>query len=294
MTPAFRITAFYKFHPLSEAEVASVREMLHEAGKKLDICGLVITATEGVNGTIAGSEESIQTFKGIIEATFGETIFKDSGADTQPFKRWFVKIRPEIVTLGDKSVLPEKDDSHLPPAEWNRVMEEEDVVVIDARNTYETEIGMFEGAIDPKISKFQEWPEFVEKSGIPKDKKVLMYCTGGIRCEKALVEMKRHGYNKVYQLSGGILRYIQEFPNEKFEGECFVFDHRVAVNQELKPSNVYGLCPHCGDPGDLEVSCLRCSKQGKICKRCNVKEECRTCSKDCAHQYARKRLQVPA
>jgi len=287
MTPACRITAFYKFHPLSEGEVSSVRETLFAEGSKLGIYGLVITATEGVNGTVAGSEENIHTFKEIVESIVGKTIFKDSGADEQPFKRWFVKIRSEIVSLGDTSVLPENDDSHLPPTEWNRVMEEEDVIVIDTRNTYETEIGKFEGALDPQLKKFSEWPEFVEKSGIPKDKKVLMYCTGGIRCEKALIEMKRQGYNHVYQLEGGILKYIEEFPNAKFEGECFVFDHRVAVNQELKPSEKYKLCPHCGDPGDVPVLCARCKKDGMICKYCNRSETLRTCSKDCAYQFTR-------
>lgn len=249
-------------------------------------------STEGVNGTIAGSLENIQTFKEILQNELGEILFKDSTADEQPFKRFFVKIRPEIVTLGDTSVLPEQDNSHLSPAEWNQVIENEDVVIIDTRNDYETEIGMFEGAIDPGLKKFQDFPEYVSSSGLPKEKKVLMYCTGGIRCEKALVEMKRQGYQHVYQLDGGILKYLQEFPEGKFNGECFVFDHRVAVNQELKPSEKYKLCPHCGDPGDVSITCLRCQKSGVICSRCATHEERRTCSKNCAYHATLKSMLV--
>lgn len=284
MSSNVQIAAFYKFNTLQMQEVEQIQNALNETGRKLKIRGLIIIATEGVNGTVASTPENIENFKKVLQETFGEILFKNASANEQPFKRYFVKIRPEIVTLGDPSVLPEKEDTtHLSPAEFHQMMQEEDIAIIDARNTYETEIGMFEGAIDPGIRKFQDFPAFVKGSGLPKEKKVLMYCTGGIRCEKALVEMKRQGYQNVYQLNGGILKYLEEFPEAKFKGECFVFDHRVAVNQELKPSGKYKLCPHCGDPGDVSLSCSLCKKNGVICSKCNIKEELRTCSKNCAY-----------
>ncbi|MDP6561832.1 MAG: rhodanese-like domain-containing protein [Candidatus Peribacteraceae bacterium] len=143
---------------------------------------------------------------------------------------------------------------------------------------------MFEGAIDPRIQTFQEFSDYVENSGIPKDKKVLMYCTGGIRCEKACLEMERQGYENVFQLEGGILRYMKERPHCNWNGECFVFDHRVAVNEEMKPSERYGLCPHCGDPGDRCITCEHCQKPGMMCARCIESMNCRACSKNCAYQ----------
>ncbi len=142
---------------------------------------------------------------------------------------------------------------------------------------------MFEGAIDPKLKMFSEFPSFVEKCGIPKNKKVLMYCTGGIRCEKALLEMEKQGYKNVYQLKGGILQYLKDCPNQKFKGECFVFDHRTAVGQQLEPSNRYSLCPHTGDPADLHITCSRCNKTAVVAAHCDDIQK-QSCSKDCANK----------
>lgn len=281
----FHITAQYKFFPIDEKDIPALQESLRIFGEHLNMSGLVILGTEGVNGTVAApSEEALDTWKAKMEDIFGEITFKDSYADTQPFKRWFVKVRKEIVTLGDTDIVPNGKHNHLSPEEWEHMMEQEDVVILDTRNTYETEIGMFEGALDPKIKSFQEFPDYVEKSGIPKDKKVLMYCTGGIRCEKACLEMERQGYRNVYQLDGGILRYMQERPHKKWKGECFVFDHRVAVNEDLKPSERYGLCPHCGDPGDRNITCAHCGEAGIMCVRCIDSMNYQSCSKNCAYQ----------
>ena len=146
---------------------------------------------------------------------------------------------------------------------------------------------MFKGAVDPNLKQFDEFPEYVNNCNIPKDKKVMMYCTGGIRCEKACLEMKRQGYQHVYQLKGGILQYIKECPNQKYQGECFVFDHRTAVNQDLAPSEQYRLCPHTGDPGDVTITCRNCGKEGVVHKACVGKEEYETCCKDCRGQFLR-------
>lgn len=281
---SFTVTAFYKFIPLDAVD--EIQSDLKDFGEKHQICGLVILGSEGINGTVAGSEEAISFWKQKIEDLVGDIEFKDSPSQKQPFKRWFVKIREEIVSLGKKEVLPNGKHNHISPAQWENMMEEDDVVVIDTRNTYETEIGMFEGALDPKLNSFQEFPQWVADCDIPKDKKVLMYCTGGIRCEKACLEMESQGYENVFQLDGGILRYIQEKPNRKWKGECFVFDHRVAVNQDLKPSEKYHLCPHCGDPGDVKTTCAHCGEFARICERCKPKPRRQSCSKNCANILA--------
>ncbi len=283
MSP-FAITAFYKFIPIAQDNLESTRGALLATGDELGIKGLILVAAEGINGTVAGRPEAIASLKEYLNQTFGSITFKDSTAAEQPFRRWLIKIRTEIVHIGDTEVVPSSEENnHLTPDEWNKILESEDVVLIDTRNTYETEIGMFEGAIDPKMEKFTDFPEYVKNCDIPKDKKVLMYCTGGIRCEKASIEMQRQGYKHVYQLKGGILQYLQEHPYEKFKGECFVFDHRAAVNQELLPSEKYTLCPHCGDPGDQDIRCIRCTTTARICNRCAPFQERNTCSKDCAH-----------
>lgn len=283
------ITAFYHFFPMDEATVASTRDAIDAKGKELDIRGLVLVATEGLNGTVGGKPEAIEVFKALLSEMQPEMVFKDSYAEVNPCKRWFVKIRDEIVGLGDTSIVPEDmDRNHLTPEEWNQMIEEEDVVLLDTRNDYEVEIGTFEGAVDPKLEIFSEFPKYVEECDIPKDKKVMMFCTGGIRCEKAALEMERQGYKHVYQLKGGILQYLKECPNQKYKGECFVFDKRSAVDQDLKPSTRYAVCPHCGDPGDQRISCNRCGDDGIICARCAAREDRTTCSKNCAEMFRRK------
>ena len=288
MISAFAITAFYKFFPIGKDDIQQLQTLLQAEGDRLAICGLLLLAPEGLNATVAGSPEAIAVFKEVIKQQAGDVIFKDSTAETKPFKRYKVKIRQEIVSIGDTSNVPEDTLTHVTPDEWDAMIEKEDVLVIDTRNDYETAIGMFEKAIDPKLKTFQEFPEYVRTADIPKTKKVMIYCTGGIRCEKAAVELQRQGYKNVYQLSGGILKYLEEKAQSKFHGECFVFDHRVAVNEKLEPSNKYKLCPHCGDPGDQKIVCVECQKTAVICKDCARQPEFHTCSKNCAHHTEKK------
>jgi UPF0176 protein len=288
MPSPYSVTAFYKFQRLERDALSSICTFLREQGKELGICGLLLVAPEGINGTIAGSPEDIERIKQILSDKFGEIIFKDSVSVDKPFKRFKVDLREEIVSLGKPEIAPEgTETNYLTPEEWNRILEQEDVVLLDTRNTYETAIGTFKGAVDPGLSRFSEFPEYVKQCGIPKDKKVLMFCTGGIRCEKAALEMKSQGYEQVYQLDGGILRYLAESPARFFEGECFVFDHRVAVTQSLEPSARYKLCPHCGDPGDVRITCMRCDAHAVICQACSLYQERRTCSLNC--QYHEKK-----
>lgn len=287
---SFTITAFYKFLDIGKAELASLRSELQRMGYKFKLQGLTLVATEGINGTVSSSAEGIADFKQYLQQRFGEIAFKDSYSDLRPFKRWLVKIRDEIVAIKDKSIFPVGDHNHLSPQDWHRVLSEEDVVLIDTRNICETEIGMFKGAIDPRLNSFGEFPEWVRNCGIPKDKKVLMYCTGGIRCEKAIISMEREGYENVYQLQGGILDYLTEYPEGHWEGECFVFDYRVAVDNQLAPSQKYKFCPHCGDPGDLKADCQVCDSETVICQPCSEKPDRNTCSKNCAERFRRQKV----
>ncbi len=284
------ITAFYTFLRLEDERVRDLQTLLQEKGMASHLFGLVLIAREGCNGTVAGTKEAIDSFKSLLQEHFGTILFKDSTSAHQPFKRFKVKIREEIVAIGDTSVYPTSNNNHhLTPSEWQKTIETEDVILLDARNTYETSIGVFEGAVDPKIKTFQEFPQYMKHANLPKDKKILMYCTGGIRCEKALVAMQKEGYENVYQLQGGILQYLAEFPFKNFRGECFVFDHRVAVNQTLAPSERYGLCPHCGDAGDLRSTCLFCKEESVMCEICKEKGKLQVCSKACGDMMKRKR-----
>lgn len=287
--PKHFISAFYLFKKLSDLE--NIKTALETKAEELNVRGLLILGEEGFNTTCsATSPETLAEFKAWIQSYFSapDIFFKDSHAYTAPFRRYKVKIREEIVTTGIPGVMPpEGQNHHLSPAEWNRVLkEEQDYVIIDTRNWYEYDIGTFKGAINPNIEKFTDFPKFMEEQGIAKDKKMLIFCTGGIRCEKGILELQNQGFNNVFQLEGGIINYIAQHPNDQYEGECFVFDHRVALDQHLEPSEKYGLCPHCGQPALDEVQCVRCDHPEKICKKCQEIEILKmTCSKNCAHQW---------
>ncbi|KYG61136.1 hypothetical protein AZI85_09280 [Bdellovibrio bacteriovorus] len=283
------VTTFYKFLKLSD--VPTVQKDLENKADELNVKGLVILGAEGFNSTISASTvESFEAWKQFIREYFNapQLFFKDSESHKAPFRRFKVKIREEIVTTGIPEVMPpEGKNHHLTPAEWNQVMKEEkDFVMIDTRNWYEYKIGTFKGALNPDIEKFTDFPQYIEEQGIPKDKKMLIFCTGGIRCEKGILELQKQGYDNVFQLEGGIINYIKEYPNDQFEGECFVFDHRVALDQNLQPSTKYGLCPHCGQPSEIKIECKRCDSEELICVDCaEVEFKKDTCSKNCAHQY---------
>ena len=174
----------------------------------------------------------------------------------------------------------------LSPSQVESMLKDPDLAVLDIRNYYEVELGRFKGAkVFDAMKEFGEFPEKLRSTALNKEQKTLIYCTGGIRCEKALKEMRRQGFKEVYLLKGGILHYLKEFPYSHFEGECFVFDQRVAVDQKGKPSQKYSLCPHCGQPADQERQCMHCNKTVRICNRClgQNQKHLMTCSKNCAH-----------
>jgi UPF0176 protein len=285
------VTTFYCFTTLSSERVAELKAELESRASALEIWGLVVLGNEGLNATVAGGVEPIAQFKEFIRASVSgaEVTFKDSFCDKVPFARFKVDVRPEIVTskqdLGNE--LPEQH-TYLSPSEWDEMMARDDVVIVDTRNDYEVKLGRFRDAIDPKIKRFSDFTSFVADSGIPKDKKLMLYCTGGIRCEKAVVEMKRLGYENVFHLQGGILQYFAEKDQGNFEGECFVFDHRVSLDSALRPTTKYKLCPHCGDPGASTISCVECGKSAVVCEGCRQKSGGETCSKNCAYHVRRK------
>jgi len=290
----FFISTFYHFVEVNDPE-AFKRELQTKA-QELNIKGLIIIGREGFNTTSSAvSPQSLEAWKAFFRERFSLSGLnnKDSISDKPPFLRFTVKVRPEIVTTGRADLHLDSQrvghNAHLSPEEWDRVLKEErdQVVLIDTRNWYEYNIGTFRGALNPNIEKFTEFPEYFEKQNIEKDQKILIFCTGGIRCEKGILELQEKGYNNVYQLEGGILKYLEKKPHQEFEGECFVFDNRVAVDQELRPSTTYKFCPHCGQPAKLQKECVRCDTPYLICEACaqlEVKKD--TCSKNCAHQWS--------
>jgi UPF0176 protein len=297
-----QIAAFYHFGPVppknsthSTGSIETLRAQLEDSGRQLGLKGLVILAVEGMNGTVCGAtQEIVLEWLTRTSSLLGFPYLspKWSTAPVDPFRRFGVRIRDEIVTLGKPEIQPLAPGSktHLTPDEWDEMMASGDAVVLDTRNWYETRIGTFKGAIDPKTEEFSEFSKVVNEKAqageIPKNKKVMIFCTGGIRCEKAIVEMQNSGFNEVYQLGGGILNYLAQKPHGNFEGECFVFDHRVAVDQDLQPSVQYSLCPHCGQPADQLMDCIRCEASTQICVTCAEKEDAlKTCSKNCANHY---------
>lgn len=283
------VTSFYVFHRLENVE--QVKLTLKEMATELDLKGLVIIAPEGMNGTIStSSAEARSKLQNELRTKWpkADWQFKDSNSETVPFQRFSVKVREEIVTLNRPELFPEGPRQHLKPKEWEEVLKNEKVTLLDTRNDYETKLGTFKNAIVPPISEFGEFSEYVEKSNLPKDEKILIFCTGGIRCEKAIMEMNRQGYNNVWQLEGGILKYFEETKAELYEGDCFVFDHRVTLDKNLKPTGKC-LCPHCGQPADTTIVCEECATTAQVCNDCvEQKAKGRTCSKNCAHHNQRK------
>lgn len=228
------VAAFYRFVTLQERD--NLRERLKEIGKARDICGSILLAEEGVNGTIAGpSREDVDAVLALLPID-GDDV-KWSEASVRPFYKYKVRLKKEIITMKTKLANPnDQVGQYVDAAGWNALIEQPDTLVLDTRNTYETEIGTFQNAMDPKIAHFSEFTTFVDS--LPeeaKEKPIAMFCTGGIRCEKASSYMLAKGFKNVFHLKGGILKYLEEVPQEKslWRGECFVFDKRVALTHGL-------------------------------------------------------------
>jgi UPF0176 protein len=232
------IASFYKFVPLADFE--SLREPMLAQMHQIQIKGTIILASEGINGGFAGTREQMDAFYQYMrhDARFSDLNFKETFDGENPFTKAKVKLRKEIVTMGVTHVDPLKSvGTYLSPEEWHQLIQDPEVVLIDTRNEYEFELGTFKNAINPNTDNFKEFPEYVaQELKDKKDKKIAMFCTGGIRCEKSTAYLKDQGFEQVYHLKDGILNYMEQIPTDKslWEGECFVFDERVAVDKHLQ------------------------------------------------------------
>ena len=249
----FKVAAFYAFTELLNLE--DLQRAFTHFLKKEDIKGTVLLAHEGINGTVAGTEDGIDRFKNFLQLNnlYQSQNFKTSTCAEDPFPRLKIKLKDEIVSIGNELVDPAKIvGEYVQPEDWNSLISQEDVLVLDARNTYEFSIGTFKKSIQPETTNFREFPDWlegIESKGIDKSKKVAMFCTGGIRCEKASSLMKAKGFKNIYHLQGGILNYLEKIDEENslWNGECFVFDDRVALNHNLEVGS-YDMCHGCRMP----------------------------------------------
>lgn len=274
------VAAFYKFAKLPEFK--QLQAPFLEFCLSVNINGTILLAEEGVNGTVAGSRDSIDSLMAFLktEPRLHDIDHKESFTNEPPFDRMKVKLKKEIVPLGVSTVDPnELVGTYVSPEDWNELISDPEVIIVDTRNDYEVDIGTFKNAIDPKTKRFRDFPAFVSDNLDPdKHKKVAMFCTGGIRCEKASSYMLQQGFKEVFHLKGGILKYLEKIPADKslWNGECFVFDQRIAVGNGLivgDHEQCYA-CRHPVSPQDRESSKFRL---GVSCPYCfdNLPEKTR-------------------
>lgn len=274
----YKVAALYKFTPVEDIE--SLRADIYAFAEEHtpSICGTLLLAPEGINGTIAATPEDMDRMIDFLDdklciLSSGNTVgeFKYSHASTQPFNRFKVRPKKELITLRKPEANPnERVGTYVEPKDWNDLINDPDVILVDTRNDYETKVGIFEGAIDPDIKIFTEFPEWVELNLDPKkNKKVAMFCTGGIRCEKASSYMLAHGFENVYHLKGGILKYLETIPADQstWKGDCFVFDQRVAVGHNLEEGD-WVVCHACREPLNTEDQARPEYEKGICCHHC--------------------------
>ena len=280
-----QVAAFYAFTPLNEHQREKLLSELPGMASTNNVLGSILVAHEGVNGTISGPESGVEALlQSLCESMalgceqFQRLEVKRSWADQTVFRRFKARRKKEIVTMGVTSVNPrESVGTYVDPKDWNALVDDPDTLVIDTRNSYETAIGSFEGSLDPGTESFRDFPEWAEARLRPlvndqPPKRIAMFCTGGIRCEKASSYLQQQGFGEVHHLRGGILKYLEQVPEaeSRWQGECFVFDQRVALNHQLEPG-VHSLCHACGlplSPSDRAepsyikgVQCIHCIDQ---------------------------------
>ena len=273
----FKIVSFYSFFTFKENLIIELKNKLLSIENNHEISGLLIIATEGLNGTICANEETIELVLGLIKkySEFVDLNLKISYSEKKIFKKLKIKIKKEIVTMGVTDINPAKDSGlYINPTDWNKVIEDENTIVIDTRNQYEVSIGTFKNSINPNTRNFSEFPDWVDNNlkdnlGNKNSRNIAMFCTGGIRCEKATSLLKKKGFKNIYHLKGGILKYLEETSEKEslFEGECFVFDKRVALNNKLKAGS-YSICHACGMPISKEDQKNDLYKEGIQCHLC--------------------------
>ena len=283
--PQIVVCALYKFVTLENYQ--AMRQPIHDVMEKNHVRGTLLLANEGINGTIAGSRHAIDTVITWLKSDprLAELEYKESITSVMPFNRTKVKLKKEIVTMGIEGIDPKQVvGTYVNAQDWNSLIDDPEVLVIDTRNDYEFQVGTFKNAINPNTQSFREFPQYVKENlDSDKHKKVAMFCTGGIRCEKSTAFLKQQGFDEVYHLKGGILKYLEEMPIEStlWEGECFVFDERVTVNHHLEKGS-YDQCNACrlpitevdkiSDKYQQGVSCPHCFDKVTIEQRARFSE----------------------
>ena len=266
------VLLYYKFIDINDSKFEARQHKL--VCKGIGLKGRIIIGDEGINGTVAGNRSQLREYVEYMNAhpLFNGIVFKRSAAAKMPFPKMIVKYRAEIVTLGKKVDL-KKTGKYLKPEQMHELFEKgEDMVVVDMRNNYEWEVGRFDGAIQPDTVRFFELPEKVKNLKIDKNKKVVTYCTGGIRCEKATALLAEEGFTDVYQLEGGIVKYLEKYPDGHFKGKNFVFDERMTTNSDTESGKVVlGKCAHCKKASDRYIDCAKpdCHQLFICCKDCD-------------------------
>ncbi len=269
----FVVAALYRFARLED--FPSLREPLLELMQQHQVRGTLLLAREGINGTIAGSRQGIDAVVQWLRADprLQDLQTKESLVDEMPFYRSKVKLKKEIVTMGVENIDPRDIvGTYVKPAEWNALISDPEVLLVDTRNAYEVEIGSFRNAVNPNTTSFREFPAYVKEHLDPaRHKKVAMFCTGGIRCEKSTAYLKQQGFEEVYHLEGGILKYLEDVPEEQslWQGECFVFDNRVTVNHQLERGS-FDQCHACRRPITEDDKLSPLYEKGVSCPHCHA------------------------
>ncbi|GAA4841077.1 rhodanese-related sulfurtransferase [Algivirga pacifica] len=279
----YLVLLYYCFTPIEDAP--KFREEHHKLCLDLNLRGRIIVADEGLNGTVSGLRADCEKYMETVKADprFEALEFKIEEAEDHTFRKLNVRYKREIVNAGLPEIKPyERTGKHLEPAEFKAMKDNEDVLIVDMRSKYESNLGHFKNAFCMDIDNFRELPEKVQELEKYKDKKILTYCTGGIKCEKASAFLLEQGFEDVYQLHGGIIKYGLEEGGEDFEGKCYVFDNRVAVDVNTINPSIVSTCTVCGTPSEHMVNCANtvCNKHTIICESCMDEME-GTCSDEC-------------
>ncbi|MBF9237553.1 rhodanese-related sulfurtransferase [Hymenobacter sp. BT683] len=280
----YQVLLYYCYSPIENPE--QFREEHHRFCLELELRGRIIVAAEGLNGTVSGTAEHCARYMAAVKADprFAALEFKIDNVPAHTFQKLHVRVKPEIVHSSLRHVRPhEKTGQHLSPQEFKDLKDRDDVVVVDVRSDYEYNLGRFKNAVTLDMENFRDFPERLERLKEFKDKKILTYCTGGVKCEKASAFLLEQGFENVYQLHGGIIKYGIEAGGEDFDGQCYVFDNRVAVDVNRVNPTVISRCHHCQQPSNRLVNCANphCNAHLPLCEACGEQLH-GACSEACA------------
>ena len=280
----FRVLLYYCYSPIEDP--VAFRDEHHRLCLRLNLLGRIIVAHEGLNGTVSGLAADCEEYMRLVKADprFAALEFKVDEAPEHAFQKLHVRVKPEIVHSSLHHMRPhERTGQHLSPQEFKELKDRDDVVVVDVRSDYEYNLGRFKNAVTLDIENFRDFPERVERLEQFKDKKILTYCTGGVKCEKATAFLLEQGFENVYQLHGGIIKYGIEAGGEDFDGQCYVFDNRVAVDVNRVNPSVISRCHHCQQPSPRLINCANphCNAHLPLCESCG-EQLAGACSEACA------------